>query len=140
MFQAKPSTCFFVGNSDIDNNAGDSGAICFHSDGGVAADTQFRSETEAIELNSMERERKRKWTMLRRRNSEYRKRDRTHPVLRAEEYEGVQRLENPKLSMQKAPTRGKRRRSVKEEKRDDGVVGVQVEEEQSVGAILGSGD
>ena len=36
MFQAKPSTCFFVGNSDIDNNAGDSGAICFHSDGGVA--------------------------------------------------------------------------------------------------------
>jgi len=29
---------------------------------------------------------------------------------------------------------------VKEEKRDDGVVGVQVEEEQSVGAILGSGD
>jgi len=48
MFVAKPSTCFFVGNSDIDNNAGDSGAICFHSDGGVAADTQFWSETEAM--------------------------------------------------------------------------------------------
>lgn len=41
--------------------------------------------------------------------------------------------------MQKAPTRGKRRRSVKEEKRDDCVV-AQVEEEQSVEAILGSGD
>jgi len=38
--------------------------------------------------------------------------------------------------MQKAPTRGKRRRSVKEEKS----VGVAVEEEQSVEAILGSGD
>ena len=42
-------TCIFVGNSDIDNNAGHGGVTPFHSDAGLGSNTQLGSETEEIE-------------------------------------------------------------------------------------------